>query len=700
MSSIKSDNAARALVEESDTGSESGESWSSEDVEIGKFHEFLDELNSEIKEMERSEKELGTFNDNDVTEPGHSVPSSETEQGLLIEPSDNPGRPTNVHHLKDETGTQTTPWHRGTVHYGHSTLRPQVKDSPAQTDIVGGPAVPPPAETSRPPTDRPPPLVAKVFGKRAREEDPAVSAVDACCERMFWVLENFIQGRLQKTTDEQSARGCRCLEGETRSAMTEAKHWVGRLSMRFGLSLRDQLKTCHKAIQHTLLAWQAVFQRAQLVHCDRGVQCALAQLEGSSPVPAAPPAAQPARGHASAAAAPRQADLRTPWDQTTGYRTLKTLFEAAYGRPFLERLSSRSVDELMRTGGQRLAAMFTVVFGHKKSLNDSINKHLAEAQQWYEISSDGLRAELLTGFGEHLGPIGHAQPEFLPLNPFQIEINHSRKNDPLSESPPASVASERNVKSKKQKKRNRKRETQVATVKSHPLLPQPNLNPPVDLDLPHGEMEQGPMDWVPNVEMNGGYVGPNGPHYATDFVSTMERGPDNFGCPPEFRPPVRMAAPQIMNNRTLRCIYCDFGFPPPCEPPGHNDGDGIARLNCGHPAHQSPENMQPRFPGNFGHNRGAHGFGLRPNHPPRPVIPSSNPARQLTPRSDGPTHFFHPMNNHPPRFPSQDAFLPPRFERRHPAANWPPPAGSPFDTTRAPYYGASYPPVRTPGNYL
>ncbi|KAF0308919.1 hypothetical protein FJT64_019897 [Amphibalanus amphitrite] len=208
-----------------------------------------------------------------------------------------------------------------------STLRPQVKDSPAQTDIVGGPAVPPPAGTGRPPTDRPPPLVAKVFGKRAREEDPAVSAVDACCERMFWVLENFIQGRLQKTTDEQSARGCRCLEGETRSAMTEAKHWVGRLSMRFGLSLRDQLKTCHKAIQHTLLAWQAVFQRAQLVHCDRGVQCALAPLEGSSPVPAAPPAAQPARGHASAAAAPRQADLRTPWDQTTGYRTLKTLFE-------------------------------------------------------------------------------------------------------------------------------------------------------------------------------------------------------------------------------------------------------------------------------------------------------------------------------------------------------------------------------------
>ena len=203
-------------------------------------------------------------------------------------------------------------------------------DIQTQTEGADQPSVPPPDRANRPSCGQTLPHMPNMIGKSADRRDTALAAVDACCEKTFWLLENFIQGRLQKTNDQQNARGCQCLELETRSAMTDAKKWVGRLSARYSLSLRDQLKTCHRAIQYTLLAWEAVFRRSQLTSCEKSVQCALStpeELANLSLPPAVTSARQSERGQASPEQALLGASHEAPWDSMKGYKTMKGLFE-------------------------------------------------------------------------------------------------------------------------------------------------------------------------------------------------------------------------------------------------------------------------------------------------------------------------------------------------------------------------------------
>ncbi|KAF0312999.1 hypothetical protein FJT64_016396 [Amphibalanus amphitrite] len=80
---------------------------------------------------------------------------------------------------------------------------------------------------------------------------------------------------------------------------------------------------------------------------------------------------------------------------------------------------------------KRLAEKYQLVFKNSARLPDTVRKRMPSSDQWQEICSKRLKCELFTGFGIYLEEVADLQDEFLPLNPFRINLR------PLKDGPAA-----------------------------------------------------------------------------------------------------------------------------------------------------------------------------------------------------------------------------------------------------------------------
>ena len=241
-----------------DGESDSDESWLSDDQEIDQFHEFLDELASELKEVDHVERTAETFAGDEIERKVDSCFQVSEDLCTKAEPPS-----TAASSVRLETPVKEADTEAGctvSVHIEHDEDSPAAVtiDIHTQTETPSMSSSSEPAGTNSQNRNKLRPWTTKPIGNGTEGEDAAV-VVDAYCEKTFWLLDNFLQDML-KLQDHQTAVGCRRQEGNPHSAVTEAKAWMSRLIARYDLPLPDQLMVCNKAIQHTLVAWEKLYE--------------------------------------------------------------------------------------------------------------------------------------------------------------------------------------------------------------------------------------------------------------------------------------------------------------------------------------------------------------------------------------------------------------------------------------------------------
>ena len=290
-----------------DRDSDSDESWLSDDQEIDQFHEFLDELDTELKEVENLK---GKAKDCANGEIERNVNSCFQLSKVLCTKAEPPSPAASSVRL--ETPVKEADTKAGctvSVDIEHDDDFPAAVtiDIHTQTETPSMSSSSEPAGTNSQNRNELRPGTTKLIGNGTEGEDTA-AVVDAYCEKTFLMLDNFLQDML-KRQDHQTAVGCRRQERNPHSAVTEAKAWMSRLIARYDLPLPDQLMVCNKAIQHTLVAWEKLYECPGTSVTKSDQQLKHAQT---------PP---------DTTACEDKPKTDTPWNKNSALKSTKVLFE-------------------------------------------------------------------------------------------------------------------------------------------------------------------------------------------------------------------------------------------------------------------------------------------------------------------------------------------------------------------------------------
>ncbi|XP_043198159.1 uncharacterized protein LOC122368357 isoform X2 [Amphibalanus amphitrite] len=348
----------------------------------------------------------------------------------------------------------------------------EMVDRDVQTD-------PPETSVASLQTTSPPPSQSS---KKASEAaaDKNAKHIDEYCEKTFWLLETFSDG-LSKEDD--------C--DKTRSVLDGAKQVRNGLNKRHGLPLSEQLNLCTTAVRSMLNALRKLSTRPprkkprtdgkvetkdkpteivppfttsgdrprelsagssrtavreqDSLRCTFSVRCSGTEpntgstADGVDDDPAGPAGEASSSAGARLKSAPSgraatgdEASDISLWATTFFPTHKKRIIQDGYGRPFLDRLrDSAAVNSVYSTAFQRLAEKYQLVFKNSARLPDTVRKRMPSSDQWQEICSKRLKCELFTGFGIYLEEVADLQDEFLPLNPFRINLR------PLKDGPAA-----------------------------------------------------------------------------------------------------------------------------------------------------------------------------------------------------------------------------------------------------------------------